>query len=80
MERLTNEQIEAIRKRAEADKDFDIFGDVPKLLAEIDRLNTRIDKAEGLLSDAHDLLDDVHCYDTEVYELISEFLYGGDSE
>ena len=54
--------------------------DIPKLLAEIDRLNELIDKAEGLLSDAHDLLDDVHCYETEVYELISKFLYGDDDE
>jgi len=47
--------------------------DVPALVAEVERLRQQLEKAEGLLGWAHDVLDDVHCYETEVYQEISEY-------
>lgn len=47
---------------------------------EIEELRERLDVAEGLLLDARDSLDDVHCYETEMYELITEFLYGDNDD
>ena len=40
------------------------------------RVVSRLSEAEGLLSEAHDMLNDLHCYETQVYEDISKFLYG----
>lgn len=47
--------------------------DVPALVAEVERLQQQLEKANGLLGWAHDVLDDVHCYETDVYEEISEY-------
>ncbi|MDH5159880.1 hypothetical protein [Heyndrickxia oleronia] len=87
-----NVSLDAIRKRAEAalscttPEDFTneavsiLEEDVPALLAEVERLQQRLSLAEDLLSEAHDMLDDVHCYETEIYEAISRYFDGGDSE
>jgi hypothetical protein len=45
----------------------------------IESLTERLSKAESLLSEAHDVLDDVHCYETDVYQAISEY-FEGDAE
>lgn len=47
--------------------------DVPALVAEVERLQQQLEKANGLLGWAHDVLDDVHCYETDVYQEISEY-------
>ncbi|WP_336638443.1 hypothetical protein [Lysinibacillus fusiformis] len=47
--------------------------DVPALIAEVERLLQQLEKANGLLGWAHDVLDDVHCYETDVYQEISEY-------
>ncbi|MGY3188744.1 hypothetical protein [Lysinibacillus sp. TE18511] len=47
--------------------------DVPALVTEVERLRQQLEKVEGLLGWAHEVLDDVHCYETEVYQEISEY-------
>ena len=47
---------------------------------EIERLRNRLSECESLLSEAHDVMDDVHLYDTELYEEITRYFYGGDDE
>lgn len=37
-----------------------------------------IKKLRELLAEAHDVMDDVHLYDTDLYNAISEHLYGED--
>lgn len=54
--------------------------DVPALVAEVERLQAQLEKCEGLLSWAHDVLDDVHCYETDVYEEITQYFDGDDSD
>lgn len=54
--------------------------DIPRLVAEVERLSKRLSEAESLLSEAHDVMDDVHLYETELYEEITQYFYGGDDE
>jgi hypothetical protein len=66
------------------DEDIDFItsahADITKLVAEIERLNAKLGECEPLLSAAHDVMDDVHLYDTELYEEITQYFYGGDDE
>lgn len=89
---MTNEELQAIRERAEEimSSGFQNYEysplryffreDIPKLLAEIERLKHRISYTEELLSYAHDWMDDTHGYDSDVYRAISEYFSGGDNE
>jgi len=90
MGRLTTEELDAIRKRAENAKanPFQLgeisiakrhpFEDVTKLLAEVEALKAQLSDVETLLYEAHDMLDNVHCYDTDLYREISKYFNGED--
>lgn len=78
---MNAEQLNAIKARIPSQDDIvdwpavQTMGleDVPALVAEVERLQQQLEKANGLLGWAHDVLDDVHCYETEVYQEISEY-------
>ena len=86
---ITTEQLEAIRKRAEAAKDFDIFGDIPKLLAEIDRLRNELSEAREYNEYYFDLAKERKRENERLgaelgrarstLEMTAPFLLGGDS-
>jgi hypothetical protein len=46
----------------------------------VEELRAKLGKCETLLSAAHDVMDDVHLYDTELYEEITQYFYGGGSD
>lgn len=66
VEDLSNGVFKALRHNEEW---RDLIGD-NFVLALVEKL----DQARNLLDEAHDTLDDVHCYDTEIYNDISNFL------
>lgn len=74
---LTQAELNAIKERAEKVAAGETL---EKLVAEIERLNAKLGECETLLSAAHDIMDDVHLYDTELYEEITQYFYGGDNE
>ena len=74
---LTQAELNAIKERAEKATAGEAL---EKLVAEIERLNAKLGECETLLSAAHDVMDDVHLYDTELYEEITQYFYGGDDE
>jgi hypothetical protein len=74
---LTQAELNAIKERAEKATAGETF---EKLVAEIERLNAKLGECESLLSAAHDVMDDVHLYETELYEEITQYFYGGDDE
>jgi hypothetical protein len=74
---LTQAELNAVKERAEKATAGETL---EKLVAEIERLNSKLGECETLLSAAHDVMDDVHLYDTELYEEITQYFYGGDDE
>lgn len=74
---LTQAELNAIKERAEKATAGEAL---EKLVAEIERLNAKLGECETLLSAAHDVMDDVHLYETELYEEITQYFYGGDDE
>lgn len=45
------------------------------LIELVKKIDNKLNQCESLLSEAHDMLDDVHCYDTDLYEEITKYLY-----
>lgn len=89
--RLTDEELAEIRKRAQRALDlnpfdslkyFEVSGtiyneDIPKLLAEIDQLQNNLEEAVSIIETASGAINDVD-YEEES-RIVNEYLYGGDA-